>query len=88
MSLGDRVALGRGVGCQNLQAERGVEAEALLVQQLGGGQARVGQPHEVERLQTHRLDRLWLQPSDLPQGEARYDATEWFLDHKRLGGWC
>lgn len=86
--LGQRGAVGRGIGCQNLQAQRGVEAEALLVEQLGGRQARVGQPHEVQRLQTYWLDCLWLQSSDLAEGEAGDNATERFLDHKRLRGRC
>ena len=68
-----------------MQPEGGVEGEPLLGQQLGGCQACAGQPHEVKCLQTHRLYRLSLQASDLPEGEAGDDAADWLLDHERLG---
>lgn len=66
MCLGASVALGGGVGSQNLKPEGGIESEPLLVQQLGGCQACVGQSHEVKCLQTYWLYCLSLQTSDLP----------------------
>lgn len=84
LCLGAGAALGGGIGSQNLQPKGGIEGEPLLVQQLGGCQACVGQPHDVERLKAHWLNSLSLQASDLPQREAGYDATDWFLDHNWL----
>lgn len=80
MRLGPGAALGRGIGGQNLQTE----GESLLVEQLRGCQARVGQAHDVERLQAHRLYRLSLQAGDLAQREAGDDAADGLLDHDRL----
>lgn len=69
LGLGAGAALGGRVGRKDLQAQGSVECEALLREQLGGGQARV-QTHEVEGLQANRL-----QP-DPPQGEAGHNAAQ------------